>query len=82
MQENDSIIDKWTALHALVGYMARKYDVKFSTFLLLIIAYEVFEYSIEYPDGSEFFGTIRPESIKNIISDLCTGILFYYIGGK
>jgi len=82
IEENKSVLDKWSIIHSLVGYIAGKKNINFKWFLTAIISYEIFEYAIEYPHGSKIFGTVRPESGVNLISDLVLGVVFYKLGNK
>jgi len=78
--ENISIIDKWVVPHFIAGILLRKLPLK--TFLFIIIVYEIIEYSLEYPKGHWLFGSKRPESLKNVISDLIVASLGRLVGLK
>ena len=82
IKENESLLDKWSIIHSIVGYSAGKYGVNLFWFFVAIVSYEFFEYSIESPHGSKFFGTKQPESYKNITSDLLLAVFFYLLARK
>lgn len=46
------------------------------------LVYEVMEYLHEYPSGSELFGTKRPESIVNAVTDVAVFWVGYLAGQR
>ena len=79
---NSAVFDKWTLPHVASGFVAARLNVSFTTFTVLAIAYEVFEYSLEYPSGRKIFGTKRPESLINVAGDIVANTAGYWLGQR
>jgi hypothetical protein len=72
-ENNFTYLDYWSGIHFLAGYTIGKIPIIRSMpilVLLLLIGYEIFEFI--------FWGSLfRPESIKNIFTDIWIGMLGY-----
>jgi hypothetical protein len=79
---NDAAIDPWTGVHALAGLGVGLLGVPAPVALAGAAAYEVVEYAHEWPRGSVLFGSKRPESIQNVVSDLVVYSLAYWLGSS
>lgn len=79
---NEGILDSWTAVHALTGLGAGFSGVSASLALGGAAAYELVEYAHEWPRGSVLFGSKRPESVQNVVSDLVVYSLTYWLGSR
>lgn len=77
---NTAAVDAWTVVHAATGFAAQRVGVSFGTYLALATLYEVVEWNLEYPRGSAIFGTKRPESFRNMATDLVAGAVGYQAG--
>lgn len=77
---NQSLIDKWTLGHILIGYGLGKKQISFPVVIGVAILYEIIEQKIE--SGPNPFGTKQPESLKNVIADLAIMSLAYYVAAK
>jgi hypothetical protein len=80
MTTNVSAVDGWTWTHLATGFVSAKIGISLPWYVGLSIAYELIEHSMEFPGGSEFFGTKRPESKVNALVDVCVGALGYKLG--
>lgn len=79
---NEGILDSWTAVHALTGLSAGFSGVSAPLALGGAAAYELVEYAHEWPRGSVLFGSKRPESAQNVVSDLVVYGLTYWLGSR
>lgn len=67
---NRAILDPWSLVHAGVGVAAALANINPWLVVAGATAYEVFEFQLEYPRGSELLGTKRPEWALNMTADL------------
>lgn len=74
---NRSPVDWWTLVHAGVGAAMGAAGVPVPWTVVLLTGYEVAEHAIEYPNGSELFGTKAPESPSNVAMDLGVALVAY-----
>lgn len=79
-EQNVALIDSWTPVHVGVGVGAGLLGINSGLFALGLIAYEVIEYTSEYPDGNWLFASKRPESLGNATTDVVAGLVGYYAG--
>lgn len=79
---NEGLVDQWTAVHALAGLGVGLLGASAPVALGGAAVYEVVEYAHEWPRGSVLFGSKRPESIPNVVSDLAVYGLAYWLGSS
>lgn len=79
---NESAIDAWSTVHGLTGLGAGLLDLPPLAALGGAVAYEVVEYAHEWPRGSVFFGSKRPESALNVATDLAIYTAAYWLGSR
>lgn len=82
MTTNISPLDGWSLVHAGVGVALGAMGVSRRLAIGGALAYEVVEYAHEYPSGSRLFGTKRPESISNAVTDVAVFWLGYVAGRR
>ena len=80
MISNTTAFDRWSLLHGAVGMAAGLARVNFWLFLGAISVYELVEFLMESPAGSKLFGSKKPESAVNMLTDLGIGISTYTVG--
>lgn len=68
MAVNLSLIDRWSAVHGLMGLGIGLAGVRPAAAIGGSLAYEVIEHHHER-HGSAIFGTKQPESLKNVAGD-------------
>jgi hypothetical protein len=79
---NQDAIDRWSAVHALSGLSAGLFGASAPVALGGAVVYEVVEYAHEWPRGSALFGSKRPESFSNVVSDLVIYGAAYWLGSQ
>lgn len=72
---NVSPIDKWTPVHVVTGALAQSFGMRPMPFLVLSIGYELIEFRLEQKPN--IFGSTRPESTVNAVTDIIFGLLGY-----
>lgn len=77
-----SVFDAWTTVHMLTGFSLGLMGVPPVLAIGASLIYEAIEYGHEYPKGSKFFGTKRPEAPRNVIGDMIAFGSTYAIGRK
>lgn len=82
MTTNVSPLDAWSLAHVGAGLGLGLIGVSRRWAVGAALAYEVIEYAHEYPKGSELFGTKRPESIVNAVTDVAVFWLGYVVGAR
>lgn len=74
---NVSPVDAWTIVHACWGGIAGALGANPWAFLAVTGAYEILEYAHEHPRGSRVFGSKRPESAANLVTDVGVAAVAY-----
>lgn len=77
---NHDLVDAWTPVHVLSGVCFGLLGVPPVYAAVAAVLYEVAEYAHEWPKGSVLFGSKRPESFSNIVSDLAVFGVGYAAG--
>lgn len=81
--QNQSIIDPWTAVHLGIGLAAGLVRANFWWSVGGAVAYEVFEqYFEKSSSGGKFFKTSGPEIPLNAVTDVLVFILGYKLGER
>jgi hypothetical protein len=81
-EPNKEAVDQWTPVHVLAGTTAGAVGLSFPLAMGLAAAYEVVEYAHEWPKGSVIFGSKRPESGINVVTDLVVFAAGWWLGRK
>lgn len=76
-QANVSPFDAWTLVHIGWGGIAGALGMNPWAFMAITGAYEVLEYAHEHPHGSRIFGSKRPESAANLVTDVGVAAVAY-----
>jgi hypothetical protein len=69
-------------VHVLAGLGAGLFGTSAPLALGAAAAYEVVEYAHEWPRGSVLFGSKRPESLINVVTDLAAFGIAHWFGQK
>ena len=80
MEDNNKIIDWWTTIHFLGGFVIGSAIPKRKIGYSLILGYEVVENILMRSEAGDIFK--EDEGIINAISDSIVGILAYELGKK
>lgn len=79
---NSAILDEWTPVHVMSGVLTGLTGLGPALAAGGAVAYEVLEFAHEWPKGSVLFGSKRPESLGNVLSDLVVFAAGYAVGRK
>lgn len=70
-QQNESILDPWSLVHAGMGLAVGLVDIPLSWALAGSLAYEIIERPFEMADfGKNFFNVSKPENFGNRLADV------------
>jgi len=79
--QNQAVIDPWTAVHTAMGLAAGLMGLPFLPMMAAAVAYEVIEHSFEDSEaGQRFFDISGPETIGNVMADLAVFGVGWYLG--
>jgi hypothetical protein len=79
---NEAAVEQWSAVHALTGLGVGLLGASAPVALGGAVVYEAVEYAHEWPRGSALFGSKRPESFSNVVSDLVIYGAAYWLGSR
>ncbi len=77
VETNATPFDAWSLVHLASGVVLGAYGLPLPQTIAGLLAFEVLEWTVEYPRGSKLFGTKRPESQVNVAADLGLALVGY-----
>jgi hypothetical protein len=79
---NANAFDPWSYVHAFSGVLFGACGVSAPWSFGTAAVYEIIEYAHEWPKGSVLFGSKRPESLLNIVTDMALFAGGWYVGTR